>query len=662
MSGAVFPFAALVGQEAMKLGLVLNVVDPGIGGVLIRGGKGTAKSTAVRALAALLPPVTVTEGCPFACAPDEEAECPARRQHLGMRAIERRAQLVTLPVGASEERLVGSIQVDAALQRGERIIEPGLLAAAHQGILYVDEVNLLADHLVDALLDAAAMGRNYIERDGISASHPSRFVLVGTMNPEEGELRPQLLDRFGLMVEAADRLSPSERAEVVRRRMAFESDPEGFCRAWEPETQRLAGRLREARDHAGAVEVPDAVLEAIVAVCAACEADGMRADLALYRAARANAAWEGRARVTLDDVRATAPLVLAHRQRRLPFEHPHLDRERIEQALAPFENRNDGEDGDSADPAVRGPAGDEPPGSGAAPHQAAGDESAGNGAGDRQPPAPIGRESHLGARSMLRGGRMNVPQAGRRRGRGDGARGRHIGNRAADRPPRDLDIGATLREAILRRGTGALPIREQDLRAKRRRPDASALVLMVVDASGSMGARRRMEAAKGAVLGLLRESYLRRDRVAFVAFNGEGARVVLPPTRSVDHAHRALEVFATGGRTPLAAGLEAAASVTAMVRRREPGLPVLLVLVSDGRANAGGGGMDPVARGLARAAGLREMGVEALVIDSETGPVRLGIARRLADALGGRYVGLDDLEPGTLAREVRTSRATVVAR
>ncbi|GIW13192.1 MAG: magnesium chelatase [Tepidiforma sp.] len=658
MSGPVFPFAAIVGQEEMKLALLLNVIDPGLGGVLIRGGKGTAKSTAVRALAELLPPIEATEGCPFGCGPGEQPECPGRDRHGDGRIVARRPRLVTLPVGASEERLVGSLDIEAALGRGERVVEPGLLAAAHRGVLYVDEVNLLADHLVDALLDAAAMGRNYIERDGISATHPARFVLVGTMNPEEGELRPQLLDRFGLMVEAEQSLEPALRAEVVRRRIAFERDPEGFAARWARESGELAARIRAAREAVEGVEVPDGVLEAMVSVCAACEVDGMRADLALYRAARAHAAWEGRRRATVADVRAVAPLVLGHRRRRLPFEQPGVDRQQVESALEAFDEEGDGEGQDGA-PAEPGPSGGGEPG-GQGPAEGRGPEAAGGdgpGEGARRA-AAIGDPRRLEGGVLLQsGGRRSTMTGRRRRRRAPGVRGRHIGAEPWRGAAGEVDAAATLRAAAVRGPRRALPVPREDWRVKLRAAEVAALVVMVVDASGSMGARRRMEAAKGAVLGLLQDAYLRRDRVAFVAFDGKGARLLLGPTRSVDEAHRALGEFGTGGRTPLWAGLAEAAAVTARARRRDPDLPVLVVLVTDGRANAGAGGLDPVRAAVEQARALRAAGADALVVDTEEGPVRLGIAGRLAEALGGALVRLDELEPRRLWEAVRMRRA-----
>ncbi len=656
MNGTAFPFTAIVGQERLKLALVLNVVDPGIGGVLIRGGKGTAKSTAVRALAEVMPPVEVTAGCPFNCGPEEAASCPGRDDHRDGVPERRAARVVTLPVGASEERLVGSLNIEAALSRGRRVVEPGLLAAAHRGVLYIDEVNLLADHLVDALLDAAAMGWNYIERDGISASHPARFVLVGTMNPEEGELRPQLLDRFGLMAEVEAMLEPGLRAEVVRRRIAFDEDPEGFRAAWAREQEAMAARLAAARSAVREVEVPGSLLEAIVAVCAACGAEGMRADLVLYRAARARAALEGRDRASLEDVRAVAPLVLAHRQRRLPFEAPELDEARLDEALRPFEEDDwQGQDGDGGPgDGPRGPG--EPDGDGSLAGEHA---SRPEGETPGQPPpspaaAPVGREVPLRAPPPPRGWRRRGERTGRQV-LAPGRRGRHIGEAAPRGRCTDPDVAATLRKAAVRTAIegGAFAVTLRDLRSKRRLETFATLVVMVIDASGSMGARRRMEAAKGAVLSLLRDAYRGRDRVALVAFHGREARLLLPPTRSVDHAHRALVEFGTGGRTPLAAGLDEAALVIHRARRREPTLHALVVLVTDGRANAAPAGVDPVRAASASAGVLRGMGVDALVVDTEQGPVRLGIGWVLARELGGEHVQLEELEAGRLGAAVR---------
>ena len=318
----------------LKLALLLNAVSPAIGGVLVRGEKGTAKSTMVRGLAALLPPVPVVPGCPYSCDPAApEPGCPAG-PHDAVSFPELRAvTLAELPVGATEDRLTGSLDIERVLTAGTTAFQPGLLAAAHRGVLYVDEVNLLHDHLVDLLLDAAALGVNYVEREGVSVRHASRFLLVGTMNPEEGELRPQLLDRFGLTVQVTASQDPAERAEVVRRRLAFEADPAAFARRFAADTAALAGQVAAARARLPQVELPDAALRQICAVCGAFGVDGMRADLVTARTAIALAAWGGRDVVTEEDIRIAARLALPHRRRRDPFDAPGLDEQALDDAL-----------------------------------------------------------------------------------------------------------------------------------------------------------------------------------------------------------------------------------------------------------------------------------------------------------------------------------------
>jgi magnesium chelatase subunit I len=314
----IFPFTALVGQEEMKQALVLNAINPAIGGVLIRGEKGTAKSTAVRALARLLPQLEVVADCPYGCPPNQAdvqcAECRARAAAgETLPRAKRRMRVVELPINASEDRVVGTIDIEAAIKQGERRFEPGVLAQANRNILYVDEVNLLDDHLVDVLLDAAAMGVNVVEREGISVWHPARFILVGTMNPEEGELRPQLLDRFGLCVDVTGIRDIEQRVEIVQRREMFEEDPDAFVAAYEATEQAEADRICQAIASLPNVEVDREMLVAIAALGIELDVDGHRADLTTRKAAQALAAYEGRPRVGLPEVEQVAPMVLAHR-------------------------------------------------------------------------------------------------------------------------------------------------------------------------------------------------------------------------------------------------------------------------------------------------------------------------------------------------------------
>ncbi|MEU4473343.1 VWA domain-containing protein [Micromonospora sp. NPDC023888] len=765
----IYPFSAVLGMADMRLALLLNAVSPAIGGVLVRGEKGTAKSTAVRALAALLPPVRRVAGCRFGCDPAEpDPACPDG-PHPGDAAAETRpARLVELPVGAAEDRVVGSLDLEKALGEGVRAFEPGLLAAAHRGVLYVDEVNLLHDHLVDLLLDAAAMGRSHVEREGVSVSHAARFLLVGTMNPEEGELRPQLLDRFGLTVEVGASRDPEVRVEVVRRRLAADADPAGFAARWADADAEIAGQVAAARRRLRGVRLPDAALRQIAEVCAAFDVDGMRADIVTARTALAHAAWHGRDRVGVDDVRVAARLALPHRRRRDPFDTPGLDEKRLDEALQraqdahpddPDDNGPDDRGPDGGGPAGGGgPNGGGPNGGGPAVGGPQGGDGGGDGADQGEPgsagrsPArdgagPDGRadgsdgadggpqrsaddggtdggpqrsaddrgddgwprretgergddgwsqrsaDDRGGANARPHGGRESavgdddptrsggksqpvaVPRGGLRArvltapGVGDGVpgrrsrartgRGRTTGARVPTGRVAALHLPATVRaaaphQASRGRLTGPLRLRPDDVREAVREGREGNLVLFVVDASGSMGARQRMSAVKDAVLALLTDAYQRRDKVAVIAFRGAGARTLLPATSSVLAASTRLAELPTGGRTPLAEGLLAAADLLRVERLRDPKRRPLVLIVTDGRATAG---TRPLDRAAVAAKALAATGAPCVVVDCESGPVRLHLASRLATQLRAPRHQLADLThaptpaPGDLGRK-----------
>ncbi|SDY92062.1 magnesium chelatase subunit D [Micromonospora pattaloongensis] len=654
-----YPFSAIVGLADLRLALLLTAVSPAIGGVLVRGEKGTAKSTAVRALAALLPQIAVVPGCRFACDPDApDRDCPdgphgRRSDVVGYR----RAALVELPVGATEDRVVGTLDVQRALTEGVKAYEPGLLAAAHRGMLYVDEVNLLPDHLVDLLLDAAAMGRAHVERDGVSVKHAARFLLVGTMNPEEGEPRPQLVDRFGLVVTVGAPDEPGPRAEVVRRRLAYEADPAGFAAGWVGADAALADRIAAARRRLPGVRLPDGELDRIARICLGYGVDGLRGDLVVARAAVALAAWHDRDTVTAEDVREAARLALPHRRRRDPLDPPGADEEQLERALREADDGDDPDDPgpdnrgpDNPDPDDGGPNGDRGPKSDGGPDDGDGgpksdggpDDGDGGPKGDADPerrdrparPAPTGAAYR--PRTLALRGRGDGAHTGRRspayarRGRVVGAR-RPVGGR-----PGALHLPATLRATAAR---GARAVAAADLREAIHVGREANLVLFVVDASGSMAARERMRTVKTAVLSLLRDAYQRRDRIGMITFRGAAADVVLPPTSSHSVGVARLAALRTGGRTPLAAGLATAARTLLAERRRDPRRRPLLVVVTDGRATAG---PDPrtVAPALA--------GTATVVIDCESGPVRLGLARALATALNADCLPLAHLSAATV--------------
>jgi magnesium chelatase subunit D len=656
-----YPFSAIVGMDELRLALLLNAVSPAVGGVLVRGEKGTAKSTAVRALATLMPEVEVVPGCRFSCNPAApDPGCSDGPHSLPGDASSRPARMVELPVGASEDRLVGSLDIERALSEGVKAFEPGLLAAAHRGVLYVDEVNLLHDHLVDLLLDAAAMGMSHVEREGVSVRHAARFLLVGTMNPEEGELRPQLLDRFGLTVEVAASRETDERVEVVRRRLAHDEDPAAFAVRWAAEEQALRARIAGARTLLPSVRLGDRALRQIAATCAAFEVDGMRADIVMARTASSLAAWAGRTEVLAEDVRQAALLALPHRRRRNPFDAPGLDEDKLDETL----EQHQGEGGDDPDPDGPDGGGQPPRADGEvdpdiAPPRDSSENSgpqSGHGAESGEQAAPSGEPFRTRA--------LTVPGLGEgaagRRSRARTAQGRTTGAKQPRGALSRLHLAATVRAAAPyqrargRSGPGLL-VRRDDLREAVAEGRESNLVLFVVDASGSMAARQRMGAVKGAVLSLLMDAYQRRDKVGLITFRGTSADIALPPTSSVEAGAARLEKLPTGGRTPLAAGLLKAREVLRVERLRDAARRPLLIVVTDGRAT---GGPEPV-RTAARAAGLLAAERTAsLVVDCESGPVRLGLAGALARELRSTAVTLDELRADSVAALVRDVRGT----
>jgi magnesium chelatase subunit D len=657
------PFTAIVGQEPMKRALVLNAIYPAVGGVLISGEKGTAKSTAVRALAALLPEIAVVADCPYSCDPAQPDEsclsCRERRARGEVLPVTRRqVRMVELPVGATEDRMLGTIDVEAALQDGTYRFEPGLLAAAHRGILYVDEVNLLPDHLVDALLDVAASGVNVVEREGISFAHPARFMLVGTMNPEEGELRPQLLDRFGITAEVLSLRDPELRYEVVQRRLAFERDPTAFRDRWAATEQEEAERIRQAAANLPEVQLDARLARSIAEFCAAAGVDGLRGDLVIHKTAMALAAYAGRRQVSDDDVQEAVVFALAHRRRRRPFEPPV-----------------------GAPPRFSPPQPPQPPPQGEQPPPPEQSKSPRDRSPQQQPrtspPVPASLRGEAQSRAEAQGedglewhfapqgdgslpqialkSRPRTGQAGtRREDTSQGARGPRVGARPAGANiDGSLALEATIRAAARfqpRRRShcsderhSPLIIRRQDWMLKLRRTPLQHLYILVVDSSGSMAAYQRMAQVKGVLLGLLREVYRHRDGVAVIAFRGAQSDLLLAPTRSPEAAQAFLEALPTGGRTPLAHALLRVEALLTFERRRRASWVPILILVTDGRPNRGLSRTDPLQESLSICRRLADQNLSAVVVDTEAGAIRLGLAAQFASALSAAYVRLDQL-------------------
>jgi len=637
MNQAIFPFSAIVEQTQLKTALLLCAVDPSLGGVLIRGDKGTAKSTAARALADILPLIERVAGCAFVCAPGapyqhcETCNPVAANLFAFLKATRINSRphpvpFVTLPLGATEDRVIGTLDLEQALKGAQRVFKPGLLAAAHRGILYIDEVNLLPDHLVDVLLDAAAMGVNAVQREGLSVTHPARFTLIGTMNLEEGDLRPQLLDRFGLMVEVTAPRDKTLRSEVVRRRIAFEANPTAYAAAWMQEQQALRHQLATAQQLLPEVTLDDALLDLISHLCCEFEVASLRADIVMHKASRALAALEGRSQVTPEHVRTAAELVLPHRRRRKPFEQPGLDKDQLDELMQqalqpPDEDESGAENTEQENAENNGELEDQ--------QQVFAAASAGN------------------VRRIEVDTVSNRYASGKRSTATDAPRGRVV-RVVPDQNPSSLAVGASLRSAALRDSEN-FQVTKNDLHQQVRTGKNANLILFVVDASGSMAAQRRMEAVKGAVLSLLTDAYQQRDEVAVISFRGESAQLLLAPTRSVDLAEQSLRELPTGGRTPLPHALS-----VALETLEKTNMPPLLVLLSDGKANVAlHDGNDPWQESLRFVQLLAERGVPALVLDTETGYLRLGKARQLAQALGAEYLTLEELSAENLALTIR---------
>jgi magnesium chelatase subunit D len=645
VTAPVFPLSAIVGSEQLIEALLVNAVSPAVGGVLVRGQRGTAKSTAVRALASLLPAVDAAASEPFAFAPGESA--PGGVVALDAALEPRPAPLVELPLGTTLDRLVGSLDLGRALA-GERAFEAGLLARAHRGILYVDEVNLLSDHLVDALLDAAATGVARVEREAVSVTHEARFLLVGTMNVEEGELRPQLLDRFGLGVEVLTPTEPAVRAEIVRRRIAFERDPAAFLERFADAEAELADRIAAARAALPGVLLSERELLRIAGACAQLRIDGVRGDIVTARAACALAAFDGVEQVTDEHVRRAALLALAHRRRRDPLAPAGEEAAELERALREAGAGAGGDEQPEPTPPDRprpdggapaGPGGGAWSGTGDGPAGgAAGGSGANGGVGPDQPgpgePDPVApAPDRAAAARTQRPESAQLPlDALRLAGTGAGPTGRRarahgtsagaVDTVPAGPEPTDLALVASLRARLL----GADP---QHLREHVRAGRESALLCLVVDASGSMGARRRITRVKGALLALLRDAYARRDRMAVIAFSDLRAELLVAPGAPLEQAARRLSDLSTGGRTPLADGLRAADELIRREALRDRSRRAVAVILTDGRVADAGGEIAHAARALGRSADAVH------VIDTEDGPVRVGIAPELAAAAGG---------------------------
>jgi magnesium chelatase subunit D len=634
----VFPFTAVVGQEQVKQALLLNAVSHEVGGVLIRGRRGTAKSTLARAVAYLLPEIPVVADCPFSCDPgDIESLCG---YCAGLLALDgtlpssrTRMRIVTLPLNATEEMVVGTLDIEKALRQGEKSFEPGILARANRSVLYVDEVNLLEDHLVDVLLDSAAMGVNVVEREGISFRHGASFILVGTMNPEEGDLRPQLEDRFGLCAEVDVEVSASERAEILRRNLQFNKNPAEFEARWHSSQEALRVRLLAAREAYPGVETPDEVLEVVARLVESARADGHRADIAMVNAARAVAALECREEVRIEHLSHVAGLALNHRVRRGPLGRDNGQKPDFGALMAKAQ-------GDS--PSRVQAAVEKPDAAVTWVERRAARKAAAEREEVPADPETAFEETSL-ADHMTNGtapGKRGKQQAADSRGRyyrsavptGD----RHTYSAS------DIAFDATIRASVTRGGDndGKPDVLPEDIRVKLRKRKCGASIVFVVDASASMGAMKRLEAARQAIFTLLVEAYQKRDRVGLVVFKDDAAQLVMSPTSSKALATRLLAELKPGGTTPLSHGLTLGRKILERELARTPRPFPVLVLISDGGGNVTLGSSDPMKEAIKIGRDIRESGIYSVILDSAPNSSLTGRpspAWRLADAMGGSY-------------------------
>ena len=652
------PFTAIVGQDDMKFSLILNAINPRIGGVLIRGDKGTAKSTAVRALADLLENIQVVEDCPFNCDPGNPEDmcdlCFEKNQANRITGIDKKTPVIDLPLGATEDRVVGSLNVERAIKEGIKALEPGILAACNRGILYIDEVNLLDDHVADVLLDSAAMGVNIVEREGVSVAHPSKFILVGTMNPEEGEIRPQLLDRFGLQVSVVGIDDVDQRMQIAKMAEAFDADPDGFMEKSQESQSELKENISQARKILKKVNMSDDLLRSIASTCIDLGVKTHRAEIVITRTAKTIAAFDGRTEVNQEDVKKAMELALAHRMRSRPFEPPTLNKERLEKSMSQKQHEHQHQDQKPEQQKKNEQQPQEP--------------SEQKDTDQKQAAKPQERIFEIGtpidvraitmprkrdriARRKTSGRRMNTLALRNR--------GRYL-RQKMPQEGKDIAIDATIRAAApyqrIRSGPNAIIVKGEDIREKERVGKTSAVVLFVVDASGSMGANQRMESAKGAVLSLLMDSYQKRDKIGMIAFKGKEAEIILPPCTSVDLALGRLRELPTGGKTPLSAGLSRGLQLLQGELRKDEESKLMMVLISDGRANEGMGGKikDEL---MAISERIKHLGIHTIVIDSEVVDssfldMRLGYCHQIADQCQGKYYPLSSLTPESLLRIV----------
>ncbi len=619
MNRALFPFSAIVGQEQAKQALIYGAVNPGIGGVLLCGQKGCAKSTLVRALANL----------------------------NGLKVVD-------LPLNITEDMLIGMIDLEDAIRFGRKTFEGGLLHRAHGNILYVDEVNLLSDTIINGLLDVMQSGVNRVERDGLSYTHPSEFLLVGSMNPEESPLRVHFLDRFGLYVEMKGSHSHEQRKAVIKQRLAFEADTVDFFNRYHQQDQELAEKIKAARKNLPFVQVTEPAIHLAIKLAKTAHAAGHRAEIVMIETALAIAALNGLDAITEENVKQAAPFVLPHRIRESQPQ-PLQSQDQSHQPQEPLEENQQPAENDPSQAIQLEPT----PADSSLPKENE------NTLSQESVDDPIVQGQEIYAVHDLTVTPLDHTQrkgSGRRSKTASGtSRGRYIGFEMPKDLNQDIALDATLRVAAIhqhnRQKNGmAVNIQKSDIRTKKRENRIGTTIIFAVDASGSMGAKMRMVATKEAILSLLFDAYQKRDQVGMVTFRKDRAEILLPVTRSIDLAQKRLQQLPTGGRTPLSKGLFLSWQMIIARRLKDADMLPLLVLITDGKANNSYDNLDPVKDALAVATRIRNHRIPAIVIDTEKGPFLLGIAQEIADHMKAQYFKIDQLRSEVIGELVRSTR------